>query len=324
MRMSNHVLLHAGLWTSLIPIGHRLSSAPTRPSLALRTAFISSLAASGFGSPDNIHLQQAVAQFNSQVSQHDTVTAVTVEDVLASPPHQINKARLLSVSAPIAGSWITATPSPGLNWHLECQVALRWWLSLDTAGGFSCPYCPDIMLDPLGHHAVSCRHGGFVVTQHNLLRDILAGFCRKAHLAVKIEVGYGLGRVHINSRPADILIREGAAAQAAEERKHASSDATCEDLGWTCIPLAVESHGNWVPFARNDISLELSEALQMLATTIRNDFCLRTLCHQLSSSNFPGHCLTSLQADEAKAIAAWLPSRSHSSGPKPIPPFCVG
>ena len=48
-------------------------------------AFISSLAASGFGSPDNIHLQQAVAQFNSQVSQHDTVT---VEDVLASSPHQ--------------------------------------------------------------------------------------------------------------------------------------------------------------------------------------------------------------------------------------------
>ncbi|KAL5480004.1 hypothetical protein EMCRGX_G023617 [Ephydatia muelleri] len=88
MRMSNHVLLHAWLWTSLIPTGHRLSSAPTRPLLALRTAFISSLAASGFGSPDNIHLQQAVAQFNSQVSQHDTVTAVTVEDVLASPPHQ--------------------------------------------------------------------------------------------------------------------------------------------------------------------------------------------------------------------------------------------
>ena len=36
-------------------------------------AFIFSLAASGFGSPDNIHLQQAVAQFNSQVSQHDIV-----------------------------------------------------------------------------------------------------------------------------------------------------------------------------------------------------------------------------------------------------------
>ena len=45
-------------------------------------AFISSLTASGFGSPDNIHLQQAVAQFNSQVSQHD---AVTVEDVSLLP-----------------------------------------------------------------------------------------------------------------------------------------------------------------------------------------------------------------------------------------------
>ena len=41
--------------------------------------------------------------------------------------------------------------------------------------------------------------------------------------------------------------------------------------------------------------------------------------------SFPGHSLTSLQADEAKAIAAdtaWLPSRSQGSGlcvPKPIP-----
>ena len=39
-------------------------------------------------------------------------------------------------------------------------------------------------------------------------------------------------------------VTEGAAAQAAEERKHASNDTKCEDLGWTCIPLAVESYGN--------------------------------------------------------------------------------
>eukprot|EP00731_Ephydatia_muelleri_P025039 Em0017g122a len=70
--------------------GLRTGSAQPQQGLCLLSGqlFISSLAASGFGSPDNIHLQQAVAQFNSQVSQHDTVTAVTVEDVLASPPHQ--------------------------------------------------------------------------------------------------------------------------------------------------------------------------------------------------------------------------------------------
>ena len=113
-----------------------------------------------------------------------------------------------------------------------------------------------------------------MVTRHNLLTDILAGFCHKAHLPVKIEVGYGVGRVNINSRPANIFVQgwdrghpaafdvtvtspltpttlnfsavtEGAAALAAEERKHASNEAKCEDLGWTCIPLAVESYGNW-------------------------------------------------------------------------------
>ena len=96
--------------------------------------------------------------------------------------------------------------SPSLNLHLdsaECQMALRWWLGLNTAVGSCCPFCPDTVL---GHHAVSCRHGGFMVTWHNFLRDILAGFCHRAHLSVKIEVGYGLSRENINSRPANILV----------------------------------------------------------------------------------------------------------------------
>ena len=108
----------------------------------------------------------------------------------------------------------------------------------------------------------------------------MAGFCRKAHLPVRIEVGYGLGRVNINSRLADILMQgwdrghlaafdvtvtspltpatlnfsavtEGAAAPPAEERNQASNDAKCEDLWWTCIPLAVECYGNWGKEARD-------------------------------------------------------------------------
>ena len=100
-----------------------------------------------------------------------------------------------------------------------------------------------------------------MVTRHNLLRDILAGFCHRAHLSVKIEVGYGLRRKNINSRPADILIQswdrghpaafnvtvtspltpailnissifEGAAGRVAEARKHTTNDARCQDLGW--------------------------------------------------------------------------------------------
>ena len=73
---------------------------------------------------------------------------------LFSSSSQINKARILSVSAPHVASWISAIPSTGLDVHLdsaECQVAFRWWLGLDTSGGSLCPLCPDITLDPLGH-----------------------------------------------------------------------------------------------------------------------------------------------------------------------------
>ena len=189
----------------------------------------------------------------------------------------MNKARILSISAPHAGSWISVVPSTGLDLHLdnaECQVALRWWLGLDTSGGSSCPFCPGIALDPLGHHAASCRHGGDVVSRHNNLRDIFADICRRAHLSVKVEVGYGLSREHFNSRPADVYVRSwdrgkpaafdvtvaspltpatlneasasaGAAAHVAENRKHAANDTKCQELGWSCIHLAVETYGNW-------------------------------------------------------------------------------
>ena len=69
-----------------------------------------------------------------------------------------------------------------------------------------CPFCPNITLDPLGHHAVSCRHGGDVFIRHNRLRSIFAEFCRRAHLSVRVEVGQGLSRVQSNSRPADVLV----------------------------------------------------------------------------------------------------------------------
>ena len=89
-----------------------------------------------------------------------------------------------------------------------------------------------------------------------------------------MEVGQDLSRVHSNSRPADILVdawertkpaafnvtvtspltpatlhdachSAGVAAHTAECRKHSSNDPKCQELGWLCVPLAVESYGNW-------------------------------------------------------------------------------
>ena len=37
----------------------------------------------------------------------------------------------------------------------------------------------------------------------------------------------------------------GAAALAAETRKHMANDQKCHELGWACVPIAVETCGNW-------------------------------------------------------------------------------
>ena len=120
-----------------------------------------------------------------------------------------NRARLLSVSSPHAASWVSAIHSEGLGLHLqpsEFQVAIKWWLGLDTSCGSICPLCPGKVLDPLGHHALTCKSGGDVVSRHNKLRDTLAETCRRAHLSVKVEAGSNLSKDHSHTRPADILI----------------------------------------------------------------------------------------------------------------------
>ena len=120
-------------------------------------------------------------------------------------------------------------------------------------------------------YSVTCRHGGDVVVRHNHLRDIFVDFCRRAHLNVSVEKGHGLTRDHSHTRPADLLIagwdrgkpaaldvtsplcpailREscrasGAASTAVETCKLLSNGPKCQELGWTCIPLAAETFCN--------------------------------------------------------------------------------
>ena len=162
-------------------------------------AFISSLAFSGIGSTSNRHLVSAISRFSTLVSPSD---AITIEAILSSPPSQhtlskkldshifhsvlmtsspANKARLLSSSAAHASSWLSVVSSVGLGLHLdssEFYTAVKWWLGMNSTAR------SDIALDPLGHHAVSCRQRGDVVTRHNRLRNIIADLCSRAHLAV--------------------------------------------------------------------------------------------------------------------------------------------
>ncbi|KAL5494380.1 hypothetical protein EMCRGX_G015702 [Ephydatia muelleri] len=89
---------------------------------------------------------------------------------------------------------------------IEILKNMQWWLGLDTSGGSLCPVCSQKALDPLGHHATTCTHGGDVVARHNLLRDVVANLFRQAHMGVTVEAGYGLTHDNSRSRPADVLV----------------------------------------------------------------------------------------------------------------------
>ena len=175
-----------------------------------------------------------------------------------------DKARLLSVSSPHAASWLSVVHSEGLGLHLEpslFQVAVKWWLGLDTSNGSQCTLCPNSALDSLGHHATMCKKGGDMVIRHNHLHNVLVETCRRAHLSVKVEMGSNLTSDHDHSCPADILLPKrvlgkpaafdisvtsplnpkivsvaglsaGAAALSTEERKHTENDPKCNALGW--------------------------------------------------------------------------------------------
>ena len=98
-----------------------------------------------------------------------------------------NKACLLSASVPYASSWLSVVLSVGLGLHLdspEFRTSLKWWLCLNSSARSFFPFCPDIPLDTLGYHAVSCGYGGDVVISHNRLQSIIADLCRCDNLCM--------------------------------------------------------------------------------------------------------------------------------------------
>ena len=181
---------------------------------------------------------------------------------------------------------LTAVYTISLGLHLdpsEFQIAVKWWLgvnpSLSLDGNpMDCPLYPNCALDPLGNHCVTCKRGGDVTTRHNTIRNVIYSTFQRAGLSAHLEVGSGWE--HDNSRtwPADILVTnwdcgtsaafditvtsplnshtileadmyQGVSAKAAEHKKHNENDPKCAELGWRCVPLAVENYGAWGPEA---------------------------------------------------------------------------
>ena len=153
------------------------------------------------------------------------------------------------------------------------QVLLKFWLGvpLDSPTDL-CPFC-SFALDAMGHHSLTCKHGGFVIARHNRLRDCLAHFCQITGLAPKVEKGcnfgckdcmcladvlvpnWSLSRLAafdlkvINPLNADSILEAsmipGSTAEKGERDKHLKNDGPCNERGWSCIPLPSCSGSVW-------------------------------------------------------------------------------
>ena len=129
--------------------------------------------------------------------------------------------------------------------------------------------CPEKSLDPLGHHAITCKHGGDVVFRHNRLWDIVAETCRLAHFSIHLEGGQNLSPDHSNTRLADILVLHWCMGKPVAldlsvtsllkptilpelkqewqqvQRMFNVNVAKCADLGWVCFPAVANSYRTW-------------------------------------------------------------------------------
>ena len=202
----------------------------------------------------------------------------------------VDQLRLRSCAAPRASAWLLALPCRGpLDLTLEAdqmRAALQHRLGLPLAEALErCSYCSKY-LDVAGHHHVTCSHGSFVTPRHNKLRDGLFSLCAAAGMSPSTEEG---SFEHDRTRPADVLVPSWKLGRSAafdltvvspliHENihgaggsidvvsraalvKHAENDDKCSALGWLCVPLAVDSYGQWCDEAHNafmEIAIRLS------------------------------------------------------------------
>ena len=120
-----------------------------------------------------------------------------------------------------------------------------------------------------------------MVARHNHLWDIFANFCRRAHISGRAEVGYGLARDHVNSRPADVLV------QGWDKGKSAAFDVTVALL-LTPVTLnsASTSVGAAAEHAANDTRCQ-EKPYKHMVTGDGVAECFFLPC--LSTCHWPGH-----------------------------------
>ena len=139
-----------------------------------------------------------------------------LSDLLEVQTSTREKARLLSLSLPQSGAWLTASPIPALGLHLqpiEFRAALKYRLGVPLYDSDRCPYCKSAILDIFGDRAVSCQGRGDIISRHDRVRDTIMTACSSANLSPVCEQKHLLPEN--NSRPGDVYLTSFIAGQPA-------------------------------------------------------------------------------------------------------------
>ena len=210
-------------------------------------------------------------------------------DLLVEKANEADKVRLESAAAPFSSAWLCAVPAKyPVNMSLEpnqFSAVLRHRLGLPLSDkNAACSSCAKqrdrpVLLDPLGHHALTCNRKGFIQARHNNLAWAFNAICKRAQLHPKMEQG---AEERDQSRPADVLLpnflggrdvaldftvispltpenlngavvaenRAVAAVTKAEYLKHVKYDDKCNKNNWEFKAMAVSTYGVWGGEAR--------------------------------------------------------------------------
>ena len=155
------------------------------------------------------------------------------------------------------------------------------------------------------------------------LSDLSAETCHRAHFPVRIEmVGSGPTPDHSHSSPANVLVEGWEREKPAAFKRSISgwgwsggwgSSSGCrnpqaqskwQELGWVCVPIAVETYGNLGQEAKETFSRLAS----CLATDSSQPYCrsLWTLKSNLDEGHCKRHSNQSLPANRAAYLRTYV------------------
>ena len=185
---------------------------------------------------------------SEQATKQRSWDKIVVEECRArlevSAKDQVDRARLIAVSAPHAGDWLKAMPISAFGLRLDddsIRIAVGLRLGLPLCSSHSCP-CGE-QVDSRGIHGLSCRTSAGRSARHSMLNDIICRALASAGIpSVKEPVGLGSyvdeGGVEKGLRPDGLTLIPWSSGRCL------AWDATVSDtLAPSYLPLSIHSAG---------------------------------------------------------------------------------